>query len=199
MSPPVSNAPAPTGRRASWLAAPALVLLSLALLFAVALTSGDPSRLPSALIGKPAPKTPLPALAGLKRNGAEVAGLSLQDLAGGRPRLVNFFASGCEPCLQEHATLQKLSSAPEFELIGIDYKDETVSARRYLDQHGNPFARVGVDASGRAAIEWGVYGSPETFLIDPKGVIVWKHVGPLTDAVIARELKPALQKFAKAG
>jgi cytochrome c biogenesis protein CcmG/thiol:disulfide interchange protein DsbE len=173
---------------------PALVFLGLAALFYVRLGAGDPSTIPSALIGRPAPTFALPALPGLEgHGGGTVPGLATADLTDGKPSIVNVFASWCAPCREEHPILLKLAQTPGVRLVGIDYKDDTGNARRFLNALGNPYERVGVDASGRSAIDWGVYGVPETFVVDGQGRIVLKHVGPLTEQAIQADLLPALK------
>lgn len=158
---------------------PVLVFAALALLFLVRLYAGDPARLPSALIGRPAPAFVLAPLPGLVRGGEAVPGLSDADLKG-RVTLVNIWASWCAPCRQEHPLLMGLAKDPSIRLVGIDYKDDPENARRFLGALGNPFAAVGADISGRTGIDWGVYGVPETFVIGPDGTIRHKHIGPLT-------------------
>ncbi len=158
------------------------------------LGSGDPSRLPSALIGKPAPALSLAALDGLLRDGKPVPGLDPVQFKG-EVTLVNVWASWCVPCHAEHPQLMQLASDQRLRLIGINYKDATENARRFLGRYGNPFAAVGVDQDGRSAIEWGVYGVPETFLIGRDGRIAYKQVGPITDEslpLLTREIEKAL-------
>ena len=160
---------------------PVLVFGALAALFMVRLYSGDPARLPSALIGTVAPSFTLPPLQGLRDgSGRPVPGLSGAELKAGRVTVVNVWASWCAPCRIEHPILMELSRDPAIRLVGIGYKDKTENARRFLGSFGNPFSAVGVDETGRTAIDFGVYGVPETFVIGPDGVIRHKHVGPLT-------------------
>lgn len=175
--------------------APAIVFALLAALFVVRLSGGDdPSRVPSALIGKPAPDFALAPLPGLTADGRPVPGLSRADLAG-RVTVVNVWASWCAPCRIEHPILMELAKDPSFALVGIDYKDQPENGRRFLGTFGNPFSAVGIDPNGRTAIEWGVYGVPETFVVGPDGTIRHKHVGPLT-----RESLPGfLEKVRAAG
>lgn len=173
---------------------PLLVFAALATLFLIRLWSGDPSRLPSALIGKSAPKTDLPALAGLTtRDGTPIPGLSNASFPG-ELTLVNVWASWCIPCADEVPMLEKLSQDKRIKLVGINYKDPTDNARRFLNRYGNPFAAVGVDADGRTAIDWGVYGVPETYLVDRSGTIVYKLVGPVTAENLAGTLDPEIAK-----
>jgi len=158
---------------------PALVFAGLALLFVVRLQSGDPSRVPSALIGRPVPPFALAPLDGLTARGQAVPGLSAEDLKG-RVTVVNVWASWCAPCREEHPLLMDLARDPSIRVVGINYKDTPENARRFLGALGNPFAAVGVDTNGRTAIDWGVYGVPETFVIGPDGTIRHKQIGPLT-------------------
>jgi cytochrome c biogenesis protein CcmG, thiol:disulfide interchange protein DsbE len=177
-----------------WVAAPALIFAAVAALFAFALTSGDPSKLPSALIGKPVPQTEFPALEGLQDANSPVPGFTSADLGHGKVSVVNFWASWCSPCIEEQPLLIELQSRSGVDLYGINYKDQTTSARRFLGRYGNPFAASGADANGRAAIEWGVYGVPETFIIGRDGKIAYKLVGPVTLENIQQVLKPEIEK-----
>lgn len=168
---------APQPRRANWfLRAPLIIFLALAALFLVRLFAGDPQKLPSAMIGRNVPEFSLPPLEGLR----DIPGFDAKSLAQGRPTLVNVFASWCVPCHQEHPILMNLARNAAIDIVGINYKDEADNARRFLGAKGNPYKAVGVDRNGRASIEWGVYGVPETFVVDGSGKIVYKHVGPLT-------------------
>jgi cytochrome c biogenesis protein CcmG/thiol:disulfide interchange protein DsbE len=174
---------------------PLLAFLGLAALFLVRLYAGDPGRLPSALIGHPAPKTDLPPLAGLARDGKDVPGLSNAAFPG-ELTLVNVWASWCVPCADEVPFLDKLSKDKRIRLVGINYKDPTDNARRFLNRYGNPFVAVGVDASGRTSIDWGVYGVPETYLIGRDGTIAYKLVGPVTAENLVQVLEPEIAKAA---
>ena len=182
-----------TARRTLLLLLPLAVFASLVVLFLVQLGSGDPSRLPSVLIGHPAPKTDLPPLAGLTRDGKPMPGLSNAAFPG-ELTLVNVWASWCIPCADEVPFLEKLSRDKRIKLVGINYKDSSDNARRFLNRYGNPFAAVGVDANGRAAIDWGVYGVPKTYLVDRAGTIVYKLVGPVTADNLANALDPEIAK-----
>lgn len=167
------------GRRRVLFLVPALGFLVIALFLAVGLTR-DPQVLPSALIDEPAPQFDLPPLEG--RDGGEVRGadgLARADL-GGEPVLVNIFASWCVPCRIEHPFLTQLAEEG-VTVHAINYKDEAEDARDWLDRYGDPFSRIGVDRDGRAGVEWGVYGVPETFIVDGEGTIVHKHVGPVQE------------------
>jgi cytochrome c biogenesis protein CcmG/thiol:disulfide interchange protein DsbE len=162
-----------------WLLLPLAVFLGLAALFLARIKS-DPGLLPSALIGAPAPAFTLPQLAGLTRDGKPVDGLADGDLKVAGGTLLNVFASWCVPCREEHPVLMQLSEDPSINLVGLDQKDEAQNARRFLGTFGNPYRKVGIDASGRTSLDFGVYGVPETFAIDAHGRIVAKHVGALT-------------------
>jgi cytochrome c biogenesis protein CcmG/thiol:disulfide interchange protein DsbE len=168
----------------------------MAVLFSLALRSGDPSRLPSALIGRPAPATVLPALEGLTDDASPVGGFSSADLAKGEVSVVNFWASWCTPCVQEHPLLVALRQRTGVKLYGVNYKDTTATARRFLGRYGNPFVAVGVDADGRAAIDWGVTGMPETFIVNGKGEVVYKHVGPISAETLETRIIPAIRAAA---
>ncbi len=170
---------APPARRSVLMALPLLLFAALALLFWFRLGGGDPSRIPSALIGHPAPQTALPPVEGLVADGAPVPGLDPAALKG-RVSVVNVWASWCVPCHDEAPLLIQLGRDKRLQVIGINYKDTTENARRFLGRYGNPFGIVGVDGNGRASIEWGVYGVPETFIVGRDGTIVYKLVGPIT-------------------
>ena len=161
---------------------PVLVFAALAALFLYRLRDGhDPQQLPSALVGQAVPAFRLPPLDGLRTPaGAAVPGLASTELRGDRVTVLNVWASWCAPCRVEHPHLVELATDPSIRLVGIDYKDKPESGRRFLGTFGNPFAAVGVDEAGRAGIELGVYGVPETFVIDRAGTIRHRHVGPLT-------------------
>jgi cytochrome c biogenesis protein CcmG, thiol:disulfide interchange protein DsbE len=172
---------------------PLAIFAALAALFAFALSGGDPSKLPSALIGKPVPQVTFTAVEGLTDGTTPVRGFSAADLADGKPTVVNFWASWCVPCVQEHPLLVALTVKTGVRLMGVNYKDQPTAARRFLGRYGNPFAAVGADANGRGAIEWGVYGMPETFVVDGNGVIVYKHVGPITPETLEKKIIPAVK------
>ena len=190
----------PSGKpRRRWFAlAPVLVFAAVAAMFALALRKGDPSKLPSALIGKAAPEMTLPALTGLRDGNAPVPGFSTADLRRGTPTVINFFASWCVPCVQEHPLLLDLKQRGVVRVFGINYKDPDPGGRRFIGRYGNPYSAVGVDDSGRAAIEWGVYGMPETFVVDGKGIIALKHVGAVTQQVLDQKILPAIEAAKRA-
>ncbi|MBS7545400.1 DsbE family thiol:disulfide interchange protein [Ancylobacter oerskovii] len=181
-------------RRRLLLLVPLVLFLALAALFYGRLFSGDPARLPSALIGHPAPTLDLPPLDGLARAGAPVPGLPAGSVGKGGVTVLNVFASWCVPCRDEHPYLVQLSQMPGFRLVGLNYKDDAGNARRFLGTFGNPYAAVGVDANGRAAIEWGVYGVPETFVIGRDGRIAYKYVGPIDADGLRDRLLPEIEK-----
>ena len=173
---------------------PLLFFLALAALFFFRLGSGDPSRIPSALIGHPAPETNMPSVPGLlARDGEPLPGIAAADFKGA-VTLVNVWASWCIPCHDEAPLLNTLATDNRIRLIGINYKDQPDNARRFVGRYGNPFAAVGADANGRVSIDWGVYGVPETFLIGRDGKIAYKLVGPVTEANLERVLKPEIEK-----
>jgi cytochrome c biogenesis protein CcmG/thiol:disulfide interchange protein DsbE len=198
--------PATSGRltstappRRPWLMAlPLLVFASLAVLFWFRLSDGDPSKIPSALIGRPVPQTALPPLQGLVSSGEQVPGLD-PAMFKGKVSVVNVWASWCVPCNDEAPLLTKLAREKRLQLVGINYKDARDNAWRFLARYGNPFGIVGVDGNGRAAIEWGVYGVPETFIVGREGRIVYKLVGPVTPGNIDTVLKAEIEKALKAG
>jgi cytochrome c biogenesis protein CcmG/thiol:disulfide interchange protein DsbE len=160
----------------------------------IGLQSGDPSKLPSALIGKPAPELTLPALDGLTAGNNPVSSLKSAELKSGGITLVNVWASWCGPCRDEHPQLMELSKREDFRLVGLNYKDQRENALRFLNSLGNPYAAVGVDATGRTAVDWGVYGVPETFIINGEGVIVHKFTGPISPAALRDDILPAIEK-----
>lgn len=199
MSEPATS-PAPlrsrTPRRSWLMALPLIGFIALAGLFLLRLHGGDPSKIPSALIGRPAPQTALPALDGLVNNGAPVPGLD-PALFKGRVSVVNVWASWCVPCHDEAPLLTELASDKRLQIVGINYKDAPDNARRFLGRYGNPFDMVGVDGNGRASIEWGVYGVPETFVVGREGTILYKMVGPVTPANFESVLKAEIEKALK--
>ena len=165
-------------------ALPLPLVLGLIALLAVGLTL-KPGEVPSPLIGKPAPAAELALLHAPDQ-------LGQLGSASGKPLIVNFWASWCTPCLVEHPLLMALAARGDVQIIGVNYKDEIGDARRWLQRHGDPFDTVLRDPQGRAGLDWGVYGVPETFVLDAQGVIRHKHIGPLTDAAWSQELAPLL-------
>jgi cytochrome c biogenesis protein CcmG, thiol:disulfide interchange protein DsbE len=189
----LEHPPAGVGRRRMLVLLPLVLFLALAALFFFRLGSGDPSRLPSVLIGREAPPTDLPPVAGLERNGEPVPGIVPADFKGA-VTVLNVWASWCVPCRDEAALLISLAGDKRIRLVGINYKDQPDNARRFLGRFGNPFVASGADANGRAAIEWGVYGVPETFIVGRDGKIAYKLVGPLTPENLERIVKPEIEK-----
>ena len=186
----------PPPRRGFLMALPLILFAGLAALFWFRLGAGDPSKIPSALIGHAAPQTALPPLTGLVSEGAQVPGLD-PAMFKGKVSVVNVWASWCVPCHDEAPLLTELGKDKRLQLVGINYKDAPDNARRFLGRYGNPFGVVGVDGNGRAAIEWGVYGVPETFVVGRDGTIVYKLVGPVTpdniNSVLMVEIDKALK------
>jgi len=172
---------------------PLLLFFGLAALFYVRLFAGDSSRIPSALIGRDVPATDLPPVAGLERDGQPVPGIAAADFKNG-VTVLNVWASWCVPCHDEAPLLVKLASDKRIRVVGMNYKDEAENARRFLGRYGNPFAASGADIKGRAAIEWGVYGVPETFVVGRDGKIAYKLVGPITPDNLDAVLKPEIEK-----
>ena len=172
---------------------PLIVFLALAGLFLYRLGSGDPNLLPSALIGRPVPPTELPPLAGVARDGKPVPGLNGATF-NGAVTVLNVWASWCVPCHDEVPFLEQLSKDKRIQLVGINYKDAPDNARRFLNRYGNPFAATGRDESGRASIDWGVYGVPETYLVGRDGRIAYKLVGPISPQNLKAALMPAIEQ-----
>lgn len=183
-----------TPRRVLVALIPLLVFLGLAAVFMMQLMSGkDTSILPSALIGKPAPALSLAPLDGAVADGKPVPALTTEAIRG-KLTLVNVWASWCVPCRQEHPIVLGLSRDDRLNVVGINYKDRNDAALAFLGELGNPFKAIGIDPKGAAAIDWGVYGIPESFLVSPDGVILYKHVGPFDDNSVQNELLPAVEK-----
>lgn len=164
----------------------------LAALFYFTLYAGDPSTIPSVLIDKPAPQFALPALDGLKRDGQAVPGVQTADLRKGRLSVVNIWASWCGPCRLEHPYLMQMAASGKANMVGLNYKDLPENARRFLGVHGNPYTAVGVDKAGRTSVDWGVYGVPETFVVDGAGKIIFKHIGPINKNIYQTKFLPLL-------
>ena len=170
---------------------PTLLLAVLAAVFGAYLWQIGPggkdiSRIPSPMIEKPAPALALPPIAGLGQ------GLETADLMG-RVSLVNFWASWCPPCRVEHPVLMTLAEEG-VPVMGVNVKDKPADALAFLDELGNPYSRIGADANGRAAIDWGVSGYPETFVVDAEGRIRHRHVGPINPGELDRIIRPALAR-----
>ena len=159
----------------------------------IALRTGEPRDLPSALIGKPVPDFALAPIPGVSGENGATPGLSSAAFKTGKVSLLNFWASTCGPCVVEHPQLEELSRRG-IPLYSIDYKDKPEAARRFLAQHGNPYRAVGADDSGFTAIDFGVYGTPETFVIDGDGKILLRYPGALTAEVVAEKIMPTIKK-----
>jgi cytochrome c biogenesis protein CcmG/thiol:disulfide interchange protein DsbE len=185
-----------TGRRRFLVFVPLVLFLALAALFFFRLGSGDPARIPSALIGRPVPQTDLPPVAGLVRDNAPVPGLSAAEFKK-QVTIVNVWASWCVPCHDEVPFLDELAKDKRIRMVGINYKDQPDNARRFIGKYGNPFVAVGADPAGRAAIDWGVYGVPETFVVGRDGRIAYKLVGPITAQNLETAVRPAVEAALK--
>lgn len=166
---------------------PAAVFGVLAYLLFTSLHAPPPDEIPSALLGKPAPPIELPPL------DRKTPSFRTADLKSGHVTVLNVWASWCVPCRMEAPVLDRLMHIPGTALYGLVYKDRAAQARAFLDEVGNPFARLDLDAKGRAAIDWGVYDVPETFVIDGKGIIRWRYSGPITGEMLSRQLLPAIE------
>jgi cytochrome c biogenesis protein CcmG/thiol:disulfide interchange protein DsbE len=187
--------PKGAGSRSLLVYVPLLLFAFLVILFLFRLFAGDASRLPSALIGKQVPEFALKPVPGL----SDKPGLSSADLRAGRVTILNIFASWCVPCHQEHETIMWLSKDAKLadlgvRIAGVAYKDEPVNIRRFLGADGDPYALVGDDRTGRAAIDLGVYGVPETFVIKGDGTIVYRFVGPMSDESYREAILPEIEK-----
>lgn len=186
--------PPARGRRRFIAFVPLIAFAVLAVIFYTQLISGrDVSEVPSVLIGTKAPELDLPPLEGLKRDGDPIPALTDARVEG-KITLVNIWASWCVPCRQEHPLLMALAQDSRINIVGINYKDETSNALRFLGELGNPYSAVGIDPNGIAAIDWGVYGIPETFLVDKAGTIVFKQIGPFTPDAVRDRLMPEIEK-----
>jgi cytochrome c biogenesis protein CcmG, thiol:disulfide interchange protein DsbE len=172
---------------------PLAVVIVLLAFFFWALRSPEPSVLPSALIGKTVPDFTLPALLSLPGDSGAAPGLSSAQLKSGKVSVLNVWASWCAPCIAEHPQLMELSRQG-IPIYSLNYKDKPEAARRFLANHGNPFRAIGADESGVTAIDFGVYGVPETFVIDGNGLITYRFPGPLTPEILAQKILPAIKK-----
>lgn len=179
-------------RRIRWaFLVPLLAFGVLALVLGVGL-SRDPREVPSPLIGKPAPQFELPAVKG------RAQGLATRNLRG-EVSLVNVFASWCVACREEHPVLVALARRKLIPIHGLNYKDKPDDAAAWLDRWGDPYTRTGADIDGRVGIDWGVYGVPETFVIDPQGRIAYKHIGPMTEDFVRSKLVPMIDEIRRRG
>ena len=172
---------------------PLLLFLGLAALFLFRLGAGDITHIPSALIGRPAPEKDFAPVPGLLRDGAQVPGIAHVQFMGA-VTLVNVWASWCVPCRDEAPLLMRLAQDKRIRIVGINYKDKPDNARRFIGVYGNPFAAAGADDDGRASMDWGVYGVPETFLVGRDGRIAFKLIGEINAANLETVLKPEIEK-----
>ncbi len=168
---------------------PLVIFIALAVFLAIGLNR-DPKLVPSPLIGKPAPQFTLPRLK------AEDETFSNADLRG-RVVLVNVFASWCLECRTEQPFLMQLAQQGTVPILGLNYKDDRADALRWLNDYGDPYSVIGFDHKGKVGIDWGVYGVPETFVVDKKGIIRWKVVGPMTPETWAEKVLPMIEKLQK--
>ena len=170
---------------------PFFIFFGLIIYFAIPIMKkSDPRIIPSALINQQAPKLALPPLLESK------PGIEKSNLVG-EVILVNFFSSWCGPCRIEHDLLMQIHQDGSIPLYGINYKDNPTSAKNWLKELGNPFHRIGVDRNGRSAIDWGVYGVPETYILDNEGRIRYRHVGPLNKKILVKEINPLIKFLRK--
>jgi cytochrome c biogenesis protein CcmG, thiol:disulfide interchange protein DsbE len=194
----MGNQPHIKSRPIGWVALPVALFATVAVLFAVSLKpGGDPSRLPSVFIGKPAPAYAFASIPELATSGFNAAGFDQSALGNGKVTVVNFWASWCAPCVDEHPHLTALAAKPGVTLAGVNVKDDPSNARQFLSRHGNPFAMLASDRNGRGSIEWGVYGTPETFIVNGRGQITLKHVGPISASDLETKIYPAIEAAKK--
>lgn len=191
---PPAGSPGGSGRRIFWVMLPAVVFLALAGFFYVSLQSGGPGVLPSTLINRKVPEFSLPPVEGLRRAGKQMPGFQASDLVTGEVTLLNVWASWCVPCRAEHPLLTELAEKHKVKIFGLNFKDKPENAVRFLGTLGNPFYQVGSDLRGKGAIELGVYGIPETFVVDGQGNVRYKIVGQLTPRSIETRLKPEIER-----
>jgi cytochrome c biogenesis protein CcmG/thiol:disulfide interchange protein DsbE len=182
----------PTPQRRVLTLLPLLIVVALGGLFFARLFAGDASRIPSALIGESAPPLDLKGLDG-------APGLVDADLRRGRVSIVNVFGSWCLPCHAEQETLMALAAdkdlaAKGVALYGVAQKDDPENLRRFLGAKGDPYAKIGLDPNGRAGIDWGVYGVPETFIVKGDGTVAYKYIGPIDAETLASVIKPQIDK-----
>jgi cytochrome c biogenesis protein CcmG, thiol:disulfide interchange protein DsbE len=175
-------------RHPFWTVLPVLIFAGLALLFWRGL-QGEPARLPSTLIGRPAPEFNLPGI-----EGVSTPAFATPFLKQGKVTVVNIFASWCGPCRDEHPLLMQLSERNDIVIAGLNNKDAAENARRFLGSLGNPYDAIGADTDGRVTIDWGGYGVPETFVVDGNGVVRFKVIGPLSPEIIETRLNPEIEK-----
>ncbi len=170
-------------RISPWIIAPPVLFMALAALFAFGLNREDADSLPSTMIGRDAPQLTITAL-------GTAPELTATDLQADGIKLVNFWASWCGPCRVEHPTLQALADEG-IVIHGINYKDQVITAESFLKELGNPYTKLGKD-EGRTGLDWGLYGVPETFVIDRNGKVLLRHAGPVTQRVLEETIRPIL-------
>ncbi|MFH1343413.1 MAG: DsbE family thiol:disulfide interchange protein [Pseudomonadota bacterium] len=176
-----------SGVRRSFFLAPIAAFVALAVILAWGMNR-DPSTIPSALIGKPVPEFTLPPVKG------RTLGLASADLHG-EVSLVNVFASWCVACREEHPVFMRMKAENVVPIHGLNYKDQPDNAARWFNTMGDPYTRTGADINGRTAIDWGVYGVPETFVVTKDGRIAYKHIGAVTPEVLRDTIMPAIQRL----
>ncbi|KAA6204950.1 MAG: DsbE family thiol:disulfide interchange protein [Candidatus Tokpelaia sp.] len=195
------------GKRRLLLLMPFLLLSAFILLafFRITAQTGDEAddEIPNALQDKAAPRLKLPLLEAAANTALPAAGTKAATAAKqlfdsnnfkGRVTLVNFWGSWCPPCREEHPFLMSLADNPAFRLVGVNYKDSSDNAKRFLGNFGNPFSLIGFDKNGHAAIDWGVYGPPETFVLDKGGIILYRFIGPMNEAAFREKILPIITR-----
>jgi len=165
---------------------PPVIFAGLAAMFYAGMNRDDPDALPSAIAGRTAPAIELTPLGDLPPFSDDI-------LRSGGVKLVNYWASWCAPCRVEHPALERLA-AEGVVIYGINYKDDPAKALGFLAELGNPYQAIGADGTGRTALNWGVYGVPETYVIDSDGTVILRFAGPLTERVLTEKIRPALAK-----
>ncbi|MGI9393428.1 MAG: DsbE family thiol:disulfide interchange protein [Boseongicola sp.] len=165
---------------------PPIVFAAIAWLFYSGMLRDDPDSLPSAFVDQDAPRVSVEPLSGLMPFSDELLHVS-------GPKLINFWASWCAPCRVEHPQLMTLE-AEGLKIYGVNYKDDPARARNFLDRFGDPYKGIGADPDGRMALDWGVYGIPETFVVDGNGKVIFRFAGPVTDVILRKRIRPALAK-----
>lgn len=182
-----------SGRRNLWrFAIPLIVFAGLVTVFYERLRNDTLGHITSPLLGKPVADFALPGIAKTQAGDMTISGFSSVDLKNGTVGIVNIWASWCAPCRAEHPLLMQLGARDDVRVFGINYRDEPENARHFLKIHGNPFTAIGTDEDGRASVEWGVYGIPETFIVNGRGVISFKWAGPITPAILEHKILPAI-------
>ncbi len=185
-------------KRALFLSVPLLFVIAIMTIFATQITR-DTSFLPSVLIDKPVPEFELPAIEGIEEEIGDIPGFSTADLKG-QVSVVNVWASWCVPCRQEHPLLTRLAKEdPDLFLVGINQKDAAENAISFLVELGNPYDAIGADNVGRVSIDWGIYGVPETFVVNAQGIITYKFIGALSEASYTNSLLPAIEAAKQQG